>query len=67
MGAGLKAAKKLFTIMDVPSEIDPLGETEIEDQTAEDVKGEIEFKDVWFRYPSRPDQWILKGLSMKIH
>ena len=28
--------------------------------------GEIEFKDVWFRYPSRKNDWILKGLNLKI-
>ena len=29
-------------------------------------KGEIEFKDVWFRYPNRKNDWILKGLDLKI-
>lgn len=33
----------------------------------ETFKGEIEFKDVWFRYPSRPKQWVFKGLSLKIY
>lgn len=32
-----------------------------------DFKGEIEFVDVWFRYPSRKSDWILKGLNMKIN
>lgn len=22
---------------------------------------------MWFRYPSKPDEWILKGLSLKIY
>ena len=30
------------------------------------LKGDIEFIDVWFRYPTRPDQWIFKGLNLKI-
>lgn len=30
-----------------------------------DVKGEIEFKNVSFYYPSRPDNKILKGFSAK--
>ena len=29
-------------------------------------RGEIEFKDVWFRYPSRKNEWVLKGLTLKI-
>ena len=29
-------------------------------------KGEIEFRDVWFRYPLRPKQWVFKGLNLKI-
>jgi len=30
-------------------------------------KGEIEFKDVWFRYPMRLQQWVFKGLNLKIN
>lgn len=30
------------------------------------MKGEIEFIDVWFRYPTRKEAWILKGISFKI-
>ena len=29
-------------------------------------KGDIEFQDVWFRYPTRKNDWILKGLNMKV-
>ena len=29
-------------------------------------KGDIEFKDVWFRYPTRKNDWILRGLCLKI-
>jgi ABC-type multidrug transport system fused ATPase/permease subunit len=29
--------------------------------------GIIEFKDVWFRYPTRKDEWIFKGLNLKIN
>jgi len=28
--------------------------------------GTIEFIDVWFRYPSRPKEWVFKGLNIKI-
>ena len=29
--------------------------------------GNIEFKDVWFRYPAKLNQWVLKGLNLKIN
>ena len=28
--------------------------------------GEIEFHNVWFRYPTRRGDWVLKGLNLKI-
>jgi ABC-type multidrug transport system fused ATPase/permease subunit len=31
-----------------------------------EVVGEIEFKGVWFEYPSRPGEDVLKGLDLKI-
>lgn len=30
----------------------------------EDIKGEVELKDVFFSYPSRPDQLIFNGFSV---
>jgi len=30
------------------------------------LKGKIEFRDIWFRYPTRRDQWIFKGLNLTI-
>ena len=67
-GKGIEAAWKIYDIIDEPSSIDPFEVNRreiIADNT--NIKGEIEFKNVWFRYPTRKDQWILKGLSMKIH
>jgi len=32
----------------------------------ENFRGEIEFKNVWFRYPTRKQDWVLKGLNLKI-
>ena len=55
------SAEKIFTIMDlVPDVVD--GDETIE---LENIRGEIEFKDVWFAY--EPDEWILKGVSFHIH
>jgi len=67
-----KAALKIFQIMRRPSEIDVLdNEGNYTSQgnavDAKSFKGEIEFKDVWFRYPTRLEQWIFKGLNLKIN
>ena len=29
-------------------------------------RGEVEFQNVWFRYPTRKNDWVLKGLNLKI-
>lgn len=64
-----KAALKIFAIIDRPSEIDALGDEQkkAKDINSETFRGEIEFKDVWFRYPSRLQQWVFKGLNLKIN
>ena len=33
----------------------------------DNFRGEIEFKDVWFRYPTRKEDWVLKGLNLKVN
>lgn len=54
------AAEKIFTVMDmVPEIVDEPDAIEIDE-----VKGEIEFRDVWFAY--KPDEWVLKGVSFHI-
>ena len=32
-----------------------------------DVKGKIEFRNVWFRYPTRKDDFVLKGMNILIN
>ena len=55
------SAEKIFTIMDmVPEVVDEPDAIELPE-----LKGEIEFKDVWFSY--KPDHWILKGISFHIY
>ena len=54
------AAEKIFTIMDmVPQVVD-----EEETIELENIRGEIEFEDVWFSYV--PGEWVLKGVSFHI-
>ena len=31
------------------------------------MQGKIEFRNVWFRYPTRKDDFVLKGLTMTIN
>ena len=55
--------------MDIPSEINALEKIDsnkLVRVNKECFKCEIEFKDVWFRYPSRRNEWVLKNLSLKI-
>ena len=54
------AAEKIFTVLDIePTVVDEPGAIELES-----VRGEIEFRDVWFAY--NPEEWVLKGVSFKV-
>ncbi|MBQ1208647.1 MAG: ABC transporter ATP-binding protein, partial [Lachnospiraceae bacterium] len=54
------SAEKMFTIMDmVPEVVDEEDAIELDE-----IRGEIEFKDVWFSY--KPDEWVLKGVSFHV-
>ena len=54
------SAEKIFTIMDmVPEVVDDPDAMELDE-----IKGEIEFKDVWFAY--KPGEWVLKGVSFHV-
>ena len=53
-------AEKIFAILDMePQVVDEEDAIELDE-----IKGEIEFKDVWFAY--KPDEWVLKGVSFKV-
>ena len=53
-------AEKIFAILDMePTVVDEEDAIELEE-----IKGEIEFKDVWFAY--KPDEWVLKGVSFHV-
>ena len=54
-------AEKIFSILDiVPQVVDEPDAIELDE-----VKGEIEFRDVWFAY--KPGEWVLKGVSFHVH
>ncbi|CAL4962977.1 unnamed protein product [Urochloa decumbens] len=60
---GQSAAYRLFDTIERKPEIDS-GDTS--GMILEDIKGDVELKDVHFHYPSRPDQLILDGLSLQV-
>ena len=54
------SAEKIFTILDmVPQVVDEEDAIELNE-----IRGEIEFKDVWFAY--NPGEWVLKGVSFHV-
>ena len=54
------SAEKIFTIFDIhPDVVDAEDAIELDE-----IKGEIEFKNVWFAYAS--EEWVLKDVSFKI-
>ncbi|MBR5947554.1 MAG: ABC transporter ATP-binding protein [Clostridia bacterium] len=54
------SAEKVFTIMDIEPAL-----TDAEDAIElENVRGEIEFRDVWFSYV--PNEWVLRGVSFHV-
>ena len=58
--SAMASAEKIFTVFDMVPEIQDSPDA-IE---PEEIRGEIEFRDVWFSYV--PDEWVLKGVSFKV-
>jgi ATP-binding cassette subfamily B protein len=53
-------AEKIFAILDMePQVVDEEDAIELDE-----IRGEIEFKDVWFAY--KPGEWVLKGVSFHV-
>jgi ATP-binding cassette subfamily B (MDR/TAP) protein 1 len=63
IGAALGAAKTIFDIIERKSSIDPLSES---GEKPSSVKGSIEFKNISFKYPTRPDVTVLKNFNLTI-
>ena len=61
-----KAFSSVFRTMDTKTLIDPSEEGNKGKITPENLKGKIEFKNVTFAYPTRPDQKILRDISLTI-
>ena len=58
--SALASSEKVFSIMDIqPQMVDAPGAVELDE-----VKGDIEFRDVWFSYI--PGEWVLQGVSFHV-
>ncbi|XP_071591272.1 ATP-dependent translocase ABCB1 isoform X2 [Heliangelus exortis] len=57
------AAYTVFNIIDNEPQIDSYSEA---GHKPDHIEGNLEFQNVYFNYPSRPDVEILKGLNLKI-
>lgn len=63
MGKSKQAAQALKTLFDRKPEIDVWSS---DGEAVEHVNGTIEFRDVHFRYPTRPEQPVLRGLNLTV-
>ncbi|GLJ08654.1 hypothetical protein SUGI_0093070 [Cryptomeria japonica] len=63
IAAGRAAAYKMFETIDRKPDIDIYDATGL---VLEDIQGDIELKDLEFRYPARPDVQIFSGFSLEI-
>ncbi|XP_004502504.1 putative multidrug resistance protein isoform X1 [Cicer arietinum] len=59
-----RAISSVFAILDRKTQIEP--DDTRHTKFKKTVKGDIKLKDVFFSYPARQDQMILKGLSLEI-
>ena len=58
--SALASSEKVFSIMDIqPQMVDAPDAVELDE-----VKGDIEFRDVWFSYI--PGEWVLQGVSFHV-
>ena len=59
---GMVAAERVFKVMDNPDQMPPDSSDSVD---AGILKGNIDFKDVWFAY--KEEQYVLKGINFSIH
>ena len=69
MGRANASVDKVFGILNHESTIDAVADDTDVDKVRLDItkiKGHIEFEDVWFRYPTRKEDFVLRGLTLKV-
>jgi ABC-type multidrug transport system fused ATPase/permease subunit len=57
----MDAADRIFAIVDEKPVVPPNSGHKIEN-----FRGKIEFRNVWFKYPTRPTIWVLKNVSFTV-
>lgn len=62
-GSGQAAAFKMFETIERKPEIDAYSS---DGQKLDDIQGDVELRDVYFSYPTRPDEQVFKGFSLSI-
>ena len=60
------AYKSIFDTLDIKSDLTPFQRYNNSKISANNLKGSIEFKNVFFSYPTKPNNLIFKDLSFKI-
>jgi len=63
LGKAGGAAYRIFTVIDRTSSINPLSK---DGKVPTHTDGEVELKNVVFKYPSRPTVTVLKGLNLQV-
>ncbi|KAJ8747508.1 hypothetical protein K2173_009245 [Erythroxylum novogranatense] len=63
LSKGSNAVRSVFSILNRKSEIDPEKSWGLDIKKG--IKGRVEFQNVLFAYPTRPDQMILNGLTLR--
>ena len=69
LGRANASIDKVFGVLDYKSNINAIADDKDVTKVRLDItkiKGEIEFEDVWFRYPTRKEDFVLRGLSLKV-
>ena len=61
------AFRSIYSTLDTPSLINPFKKDNEGKLTAYGIKGKIELRHVYFAYPTRPEQVILKDVSLTIY
>ena len=58
--------RSIYSILDTDSLISPFQKDNIDKVSANNIKGKIEFRNVYFAYPFQPEHVILKDISFTI-
>ncbi|XP_065864782.1 ABC transporter B family member 15-like [Euphorbia lathyris] len=64
LSKGGNAVRSVFAVLDRNSEIDP--NSSWGSDVKKEIRGRVELQNIFFAYPTRPDQMIFKGLNLKI-